>query len=71
MGWIKNRINAEYKKHNTLDWAKIAESKINKTIEGIIDEWLFDMPIPENIRTQLHLKDIKELKIKLGIKTKE
>jgi len=30
--WIKNRIDTEYKKHGTLDWSKIAESKISSQI---------------------------------------
>jgi len=28
MGWIKDRIDAEYRKHKTLDWSAIAEKKI-------------------------------------------
>jgi len=28
MGWIKNKIDTEFKKHNKLDWSKLAEIKI-------------------------------------------
>lgn len=28
MGWIKDRIDAEYRKHKNLDWARLAEYKI-------------------------------------------
>lgn len=37
MGWIKNRINAEYKKHKSLDWAAIAEAKIMSTVKTKIN----------------------------------
>ncbi len=33
MGWIKNRIDAEHKKHKSLDWSKIAEKKILSTLK--------------------------------------
>lgn len=34
MGWIKERIDAEYRKHAPrLDWAKIAEKKIISEIK--------------------------------------
>ncbi len=36
MGWIKNRINSEYKKHQGLDWSNIAEAKIISTIKDIV-----------------------------------
>lgn len=32
MGWIKNRIKTEHKKHTKLDWEKITEKKIVETI---------------------------------------
>ena len=32
MTWIKNRIDAEYRKHKTLEWSKLAEVKITSTI---------------------------------------
>lgn len=28
MGWIQTRIEAEYRKHKRLEWARIAEAKI-------------------------------------------
>ena len=34
MGWIKNRIDSEYKKHNNLDWSLLAEKKILATIKS-------------------------------------
>lgn len=39
MGWIKNRILAEKRKHEGYgaDWAQIAESKIRSSIKGEID----------------------------------
>lgn len=33
MGWIKNRIDAEFKKHKDLDWSRIAEAKITETLK--------------------------------------
>ena len=36
--WIKNRINAEHRKHKNLDWAMIAEQKILSNISYLIDE---------------------------------
>ncbi len=38
MGWIKNRIDAEYKKHKKLDWSKLAEAKIKSNIKEMIDK---------------------------------
>jgi len=40
MGWIKNRIDAEYRKHKKLDWSELAEIKIKATINEKIDELL-------------------------------
>ena len=39
MGWIKNRIDNEYRKHKDLDWSEIAETKIESTIWYIIEGW--------------------------------
>ena len=43
MGWIKDRINTEYKKHyritGGLDWSRLAEQKIVLNFISIIDEW--------------------------------
>lgn len=37
MGWIKERIEAEKKKHPSLDWAQLAEAKIIRHImEGFV-----------------------------------
>lgn len=38
MGWIKNRIDSEFKKHKDLDWSRIAETKIISQINEIVDE---------------------------------
>ena len=38
MGWIKNRIDSEYKKHKSLDWSKIAETKIISSLKHLIDQ---------------------------------
>jgi len=56
MGWIKNRIDAEYGKHKTLDWSKIAEVKIISTINSLIEEWGVDKG------EELDRSDLKELK---------
>ena len=48
MGFIKNRINAEYKKHyrvtGGLDWARLAEGKILMELRdrGIITKKSYD-----------------------------
>ena len=48
MGFIKNRINAEYKKHyhvtRGLDWARLAEAKIVRELKdrGIITKESYD-----------------------------
>ena len=40
MGWIKDRIEAEYKKHyKSLDWTAIAEAKIRGTLKHKIKYW--------------------------------
>lgn len=33
MSWIKDRIDAEHRKHKSLDWSQIAESKINMQLK--------------------------------------
>ena len=38
MGWIKDRIDSEYRKHKKLDWSKISEAKINSYLLSVIDE---------------------------------
>lgn len=40
MGFIKNRIDVECKKHKKLDWSRIAEAKIISEIKFLIDETL-------------------------------
>lgn len=40
MGWIKNRIDSEYRKHGNseaLDWSAIAEKKIESEIRHLIN----------------------------------
>lgn len=37
MGSIKNRIDREYKKHNNLDWSKIAEAKICNDFRELVN----------------------------------
>jgi hypothetical protein len=71
MGWIKNRINSEFKKHKTLDWSKIAESKINNTIELIIDEWAKEFNNVLSPTITLNETPIRRLKTKLEIKDSE
>lgn len=36
--WIANRILAEYRKHKTLNWAKIAQGKIRSNINLEFDQ---------------------------------
>jgi hypothetical protein len=38
MGWIKERIDAEYRKHKDLDWSKIAEAKIQSQIKDAVEK---------------------------------
>ena len=39
MGWIKNRIKAEHRKHKSLDWERIAEAKIKLNLkESLLKE---------------------------------
>ena len=36
--WIKDRIDAEYKKHKDLDWSRLAEAKILSTLNDKVKE---------------------------------
>jgi len=38
MGWIEERIKAEYRKHKNLEWAKLAEIKIISSIKHILNQ---------------------------------
>ena len=38
MGWIKNRIDTEFKKHNRLNWSEIAEAKIKAQLKEMLRE---------------------------------
>ena len=42
--WIKNRIDAEYKKHKDLDWSRLAEAKILSTLNDKVDELKEKLP---------------------------
>ncbi len=41
--WIKERIDAEHRKHKKLDWSKIAEQKILSQLGELINEWKNDL----------------------------
>lgn len=43
MGWIKNRIKAENRKHKDLDWESFAEIKILSSLNDFIDSTFADM----------------------------
>ena len=59
MGWIKNRIDAEFRKHKRLDWSRIAEAKI---ITSILDWCYKNNTIPMK---DLH-PELKDSKLKLA-----
>ena len=57
MGWIKNRIDEEYKKHKKLDWSKIAEAKIKSEINVLIDN--LENPYPIDVFPKLSEFDLE------------
>ena len=61
MGWIETRIKAEYRKHQKLNWAKIAESKIVTELRdrGIITIDIFNNYIKQN-NINSESKEVKE-----------
>ncbi len=51
MGWIKDRIDAEYRKHHkSLEWSLMAEKKIKSQLKEVIKDWWMRHPrsIPED-----------------------
>lgn len=61
MGWIKERILAEYRKHyrvtGGLDWALLAECKIKSQIKEIIKEAPDVDYVGEHLIKTLNLKE--------------
>jgi len=59
MGWIKNRIDAEYRKHHRLDWSRIAEAKIIGEFRVLVNS--FFKHNGEMSKDEIHIELLEEI----------
>ena len=58
--WIKERIDAEYRKHKKLDWSKLAEAKIKSQIKYLVDRFMLEKLSEANKVKKYHVELVHE-----------